>query len=53
MKKYALMSVSDKTGIVEFARSLTELHYEILASGGTAKHLEEAGIKVTLSLIHI
>ena len=41
------MSVSDKTGIVEFARSLTELQYEILASGGTAKHLEEAGIKVT------
>ena len=37
MKKRALISVSDKTGIVEFARKLTELGYEIISTGGTAK----------------
>ena len=41
----ALFSVSDKTGVVEFARELTALGWEIIATGGTQKMLEEAGIK--------
>ena len=45
--KRALISVSDKTGIVELARSVAELGYEILSTGGTAKTLEEAGLSVT------
>src|SRR2546423_10107336 len=43
----ALISVSDKTGIVEFARSLRKFGVEIISTGGTAKALREAGIKVT------
>ncbi|MBA3766295.1 MAG: bifunctional phosphoribosylaminoimidazolecarboxamide formyltransferase/IMP cyclohydrolase [Acidobacteria bacterium] len=42
----ALLSVSDKTGIVEFARELERLKVEIISTGGTAKALREAGIKV-------
>ncbi len=42
----ALLSVSDKTGIVEFARGLAELGIEIVSTGGTAGALEEAGIPV-------
>ena len=45
--KRALLSVSDKSGIIEFAKGLTELGYEILSTGGTAKTLREAGIAVT------
>lgn len=45
--KRALVSVSDKTGVVEFARALTELDYEIVSTGGTAKALKEAGVAVT------
>jgi len=45
--KRALVSVSDKSGIIEFAKGLTELGYEILSTGGTAKTLREAGIAVT------
>lgn len=44
--KRAIISVSDKTGIVEFAKSLTECGYEIISTGGTAKALTDAGIKV-------
>ena len=44
MKKRALISVSDKTGVVEFARGLTELGYEIISTGGTAKALSAAGV---------
>jgi phosphoribosylaminoimidazolecarboxamide formyltransferase/IMP cyclohydrolase len=40
----ALLSVTDKTGIVEFARALTELGVEILSTGGTHRVLNEAGI---------
>jgi phosphoribosylaminoimidazolecarboxamide formyltransferase/IMP cyclohydrolase len=40
----ALLSVTDKTGIVEFARSLSELKIEILSTGGTFRVLKEAGI---------
>jgi phosphoribosylaminoimidazolecarboxamide formyltransferase/IMP cyclohydrolase len=43
----ALFSLSDKRGAVEFARTLAEHGTRILASGGTAKHLSEAGIAVT------
>jgi len=41
----ALLSVYDKSGIVEFARALHELGWELLSSGGTAKALMEAGIE--------
>src|SRR5687768_16411809 len=45
--KQALLSVSDKTGIVEFARELRELGVTILSTGGTAKLLQKAGLAVT------
>ena len=41
------MLLSDKTGVVEFARELTMLDYEIVSTGGTAKALKEAGVAVT------
>ncbi len=44
--KRALISVSDKTGIVDFARNLAERNIEILSTGGTAKLLNEHGIHV-------
>jgi len=43
----ALLSVYDKTGIVELARSLDELGVELVSSGGTARAIAEAGIAVT------
>ena len=43
----ALLSVSDKSGIVEFARALAALGVQILSTGGTAKLLEKEGIAVT------
>lgn len=46
MNPTALISVYDKTGIVEFARELVALGWSILSSGGTAKALREAGIEV-------
>ncbi len=45
--KTALISVSDKTGIVDFARELAALGIKILSTGGTARLLSEAGIAVT------
>ena len=45
--KRALLSVSDKTGIVEFAQKLAQKGVDILSTGGTAKLLAENGIKVT------
>jgi phosphoribosylaminoimidazolecarboxamide formyltransferase/IMP cyclohydrolase len=42
----ALISVSDKTGIADFARGLAEAGVEILSTGGTAKHLKDQGVKV-------
>ncbi len=45
--KRALISVSDKTGIVEFASFLAQQGVEILSTGGTAKLLQENGIAVT------
>lgn len=47
MKKRALISVSDKNGIVEFAKSLSELGFEIISTGGTKRTLEENGVPVT------
>lgn len=46
-KRRALISVSDKQGIVEFARKLTTHGWEILSTGGTAAKLDENGIPVT------
>jgi len=43
---YALISVSDKTGVCEFAQKLTTLGYKIISTGGTAKALGEAHIPV-------
>ena len=47
MIKRALISVSDKTGIVELARALTDMGVEILSTGGTMKALSAAGVPVT------
>ena len=44
--KRALISVYDKTGIVEFSKSLVLLGWEIISTGGTYTTLKEAGIKV-------
>jgi phosphoribosylaminoimidazolecarboxamide formyltransferase/IMP cyclohydrolase len=45
--KRALISVSDKAGIVDFARSLREMNVELLSTGGTFRLLEDAGLDVT------
>ncbi|MFN7309302.1 MAG: bifunctional phosphoribosylaminoimidazolecarboxamide formyltransferase/IMP cyclohydrolase, partial [bacterium] len=45
--KQALISVSDKSGALDFARALHALGYRILSTGGTAKLLAEAGVPVT------
>ncbi|MCE7936048.1 MAG: bifunctional phosphoribosylaminoimidazolecarboxamide formyltransferase/inosine monophosphate cyclohydrolase, partial [Chlorobi bacterium CHB2] len=42
----ALLSVSDKTGIVELATQLSQLGVELLSTGGTARTIREAGIAV-------
>ena len=46
MKKRALISVSDKTGIVELAKEIVNCGYEIISTGGTAVTLKNAGIDV-------
>lgn len=46
MKKRAIISVSDKEGIVEFAGALVDLGFEILSTGGTARVLEGGGVEV-------
>ena len=43
----ALLSVSDKTGLVDFARALAAHGAELLSTGGTAKALRDAGLAVT------
>ena len=43
----ALLSVYDKTGITELAKTLTDLGWELLSSSGTAEHLRKAGLLVT------
>ena len=49
MKKRALISVSDKQGVVDFAKQLVELGFEIISTGGTKTALEKAGVK-TISI---
>ena len=46
-QKVALLSVSDKQGVAEFATGLVKLGFEILSTGGTARCLIEAGVPVT------
>ena len=46
-KKYALISVSDKAGLVDFARQLLDLGFSLLSTGGTQKLLDQAGLAVT------
>ena len=46
MKKRALLSVFDKTGIVDFARGLADCGFEIVSTGGTSKTLKENGLDV-------
>ena len=43
----AIISVSDKTGVVDFARGLEELGFDVHSTGGTHKALAEAGVAVT------
>ena len=43
----ALLSVSDKTGLIDFARGLAELGWELVSTGGTARALRDAGLAVT------
>ncbi|HKS06997.1 MAG TPA: bifunctional phosphoribosylaminoimidazolecarboxamide formyltransferase/IMP cyclohydrolase [Gemmatimonadaceae bacterium] len=43
----ALLSVSDKTGLVDFARALVSLGWDLVSTGGTAKALRDAGLKVS------
>jgi len=46
LNKLALISVSDKTGIIEFAKSLVDNNYKIIATGNTAKLISSSGIGV-------
>ena len=46
MNYYALLSVSNKSGIVDFAEGLVRAGYQIISSGGTAAAIKEAGIPV-------
>lgn len=46
----ALLSVSDKTGLVDFAKRLVNVGLSLVASGGTAKALRDAGLAVRLGL---
>lgn len=46
MTKRALISVTDKTGVVDFAKNLNDLGYEIISTGNTFKTLKEKGCKV-------
>lgn len=45
-KKYALLSVSDKNGITDFAKGLAKEGYSLISTGGTSKLLEESGLEV-------
>ena len=47
MKRRALLSVSDKSGIEDFAKALVDADWEILSTGGTARAIREAGVEVT------
>ncbi len=45
--KRAIVSVSDKTGVVDFCRGLVDLGFEVVSTGGTSRSLREAGVPVT------
>ena len=45
--KRALISVTDKTGVVKFAKELSEMGYEIISTGGTLKEIANSGVCVT------
>ncbi|MCC6546418.1 bifunctional phosphoribosylaminoimidazolecarboxamide formyltransferase/IMP cyclohydrolase [Candidatus Sumerlaeota bacterium] len=45
-KRIALLSVSDKTGVADFARVLVQCGFDLLSTGGTARHLRDAGLPV-------
>ena len=47
MLRRAVLSVTDKTGLVDLGRALVARDVELVASGGTARHLSEAGLPVT------
>ena len=47
MKKRALLSVFDKTGVIDFAKGLNKLGYELVSTGGTSSALRDAGLTVT------
>jgi phosphoribosylaminoimidazolecarboxamide formyltransferase/IMP cyclohydrolase len=44
MSKRVLISVSDKSGLIEFAQFLEAQNYELISTGGTFKHLKDAGL---------
>ena len=46
-RRRALLSVSDKTGVVAFGRALAEQRWEVLSTGGTARALADGGVPVT------
>ena len=46
----ALLSVSDKTGLVELARGLSERGFQLVSTGGTARAIREAGVPVSFSV---
>lgn len=52
MSRHALLSVSDKTGLVDFARGLVDAGFTLLSTGGTAKALAEAGLPYTKVSAH-
>ncbi|MDD4753990.1 MAG: bifunctional phosphoribosylaminoimidazolecarboxamide formyltransferase/IMP cyclohydrolase [Desulfitobacteriaceae bacterium] len=47
MKKRAIISVSDKNGVVELAKALAEMDYEIVSTGGTYRTIKDAGVEAT------
>jgi phosphoribosylaminoimidazolecarboxamide formyltransferase/IMP cyclohydrolase len=47
LKKFALISVSDKTNLIPLAKALNEKKYQLLATGNTSRHLAESGLSVT------
>jgi AICAR transformylase/IMP cyclohydrolase PurH len=46
VRRLALLSVYDKTGLLPFAKGLKELGFRLLGSGGTAKQIREAGMDI-------
>ena len=47
MSRIALLSVSDKTGLVDFAKGLSALGWQLVSTGGTLKALKDAGLAAT------